>query len=112
MEIHLDFLAHAVARGIVGAVRWVHDRHGGRRYDVGTVKYESDLTALPHRILHRLRGGEEAAVELDETTLDAWKGLRPGEELDVDRDALTSVEYHEAKARRLVAEFLDRTSKR
>jgi len=103
-----NFLAHAVARGIVAAVRWVHDRHGGRRYDVGTVKYESDLTALPHRLLHRLRGAPETAVEFEETALDAWTGLRPGEELDVDWDALASAEYDEAKARRLVAEFLDR----
>ncbi len=35
-----NFLAHAAASGIVDSVRWIHDRHGGRRYDVGTVKYE------------------------------------------------------------------------
>jgi hypothetical protein len=103
-----NFLAHAVAQGIVGSVRWIHDAHGGRRYDIGTVKYESDLTALPHRILHRMRGGAEAPIEFEETTLDAWTGLRPGEELDVDWDALASTEYDAAKAARLAREFLDR----
>ena len=36
---------------------WDRSNVRGRRYDTGTVKYESDLTALPHRLLHRLRPG-------------------------------------------------------
>ncbi len=103
-----NFLAHAVAEGIVSSVRWIHDRHGGRRYDVGTVKYESDLTALPHRILLRLRGAAGVPLEFEEIPLDAWDGVRPGERLDIDWDGIASVRYDLATVSRLSAGILDR----
>ena len=36
-----NFIAHAIMEGIVSSIRWVHDTHGGRRYDSPGVKYES-----------------------------------------------------------------------
>ena len=107
-----NFLTHAVAEGIVSSVRWVHDRYAGRRYDVGTVKYESDLTAFPHRILHRLRGSPGVPLEFEEVLFDDWDGVHPGEHLDVDWDAVASVRYDAAKVSRLAGALLERVRAR
>jgi hypothetical protein len=101
-----NFLAVALMRGVVTSVRWVHDRHGGRRYDAGTVKYESDLTAITHRVRHRRRDGQRRPVSFEEVGLDRWGGPRPGEQLDIDWDGLASIDYETEYARRLVEEFL------
>lgn len=103
-----NFLAHAIAEGIVTSVRWVHDDHGGRRYDVGTVKYESDLTALPHRLLHRLRGEREVPLRFEEISLARWDGMGEDEQLDVDWDGLASIDYSDERIRRLTEAFLAR----
>ena len=43
-------LTHAVSEGMVESIDWVHDPHGGRRYDLGTVRYASDLRSRISRI--------------------------------------------------------------
>ena len=103
-----NFIAHAIVEGVVTGIRWVHDAFGGRRYDTGTVKYESDLSALPHRLLHRLRGGAEVPLEFEELTFDTWDGPRPGEHLDIDWDGLASIDYELAHIRKLTQGFLER----
>jgi hypothetical protein len=42
----------------------------GRRHDAGTVKYERDLTSLPHRLLHRLRREPETELKFTELVWD------------------------------------------
>lgn len=81
-----NFLAHAIVNGTVKSLRWIHDEHGGRRYDTGVVKYESDLSALPHRIRHKLRRNEDFPVGFDEMTFDEWDGAMLGEHLSLDWD--------------------------
>jgi hypothetical protein len=103
-----NFLARAVLEGIVTAVRWVHDPFGGRLHDTSSVKYESDWTALPHCLLHRLRGGQEVPVELEELTFDRWETLRPGEHLDIDWDGLAHARYDLRRVRALVDGLLAR----
>ena len=47
-----SYLAHAVMNGMVADLRWVHDDFGGRSYDyLHCVKYETDFSALPYRLL-------------------------------------------------------------
>jgi len=103
-----NFLAHAVLEGVVTSIRWIHDPFGGRRFDIGTVKYESDLTALPHRLVHRLRGGADVPVAFEELTFERWDGPRAGEHLDIDWDGIASVDYDVAHIRRLMAAVLGR----
>lgn len=102
-----NFLAHAVMEGRVSRVRWIHDPHGGRRHDVGTVKYRGDLTAQPHRFLHWLRGAEEVDFRLEELDFEQWQGPEEGENLDIDWDGIASIEYEPAFARKLMDRFLD-----
>lgn len=103
-----NYLAVAAMEGTVEAVTWVHDAHGGRRYDAGTVKYESDLTSL----LGRLRGAGRTSgwhpLWFRELGFDAWAGPEPGEDLDIDWDGLASIEYTREHSRRLVESFLAR----
>jgi len=104
-----NFLSHAIMNGIVSSIRWVHDYHGGRRHDFGdTVKYESDTTASAHGLLHLLRGGNEVSIAFEELYFCDWEGVRPGEYLDIDWDAIASVEYQPSYIRKLMDDFLNR----
>ena len=104
-----NFLSHAIMNGIVSSIRWVHDPHGGRRHDFGgTVKYESDTTALAHGLLHRMRGGHEVSIAFEELYFRDWDGVRPGEYLDIDWDAIASIEYQPSHIRKLMDDFLNK----
>lgn len=102
-----NFLAHAVVEGRVASVRWIHDGFGGRAHDIGTVKYESDLTALPHRLLHKLRGEADFPLRFEELLFERWRGPEPGEHLDIDWDGLASVDYDPARIERLTRLVLE-----
>ena len=86
-----NFLAHATLEGRVRGVRWVHGRPGGRAWDAGIVRYESDLFALPHRLRHALAGGDELPFEFEERSIDDWSGPEEGELLSVDWDCFASI---------------------
>jgi len=101
-----NFLAHAIMEGIVSAVRWVHDDFGGRCYDVGgTVKYERDITALPHRFSHFLKPWREAPIRFDEAYFRDYTGPEPGQHLDIDWDGLAPVDYDLHRIRMLIDRF-------
>ena len=88
-----NFLTHGVLEGRIASIRWVHDDPGGRVHDIGTVKFESDLTALPHRLALTFRKSEGLPLEYDVVRSQEWTGLREGERLDIDWDYFTSTEY-------------------
>jgi hypothetical protein len=85
-----NFLAQAVLEGRIRRLRWIHDRVGGRAWDAGIVRYESDLFAAHHRLRHRLRRGPERPLAFDETLIEDWEGPRPEERLSVDWDCFAS----------------------
>jgi hypothetical protein len=104
-----NFLSHAIMNGLVSSIRWIHDPFGGRRHDfVGCVRYESDFTAAVHGVLHRLRGGNEVSIAFEESSFRDWDGVRPGEYLDLDWDALASIYYQPSYIRKLMDNFLNR----
>jgi hypothetical protein len=88
-----NFLAHAVLEHRIDRLRWVHDVPGGRADDIGTVKLESDLTALPHRLMLARRGDEGIPLAYDIVTSADWQGLRDGDVLDIDWDYFACTEY-------------------
>ena len=100
-----NFLAHAVAERRIDGIRWVHDEPGGRSHDIGTVKFESDLTALPHRASRawRRRAGIALAYEVVHTR--DWDWLDPGEVLDIDWDYFTCIDYEAASIPDRLASF-------
>lgn len=81
-----NYLAHAVLEGRVEAVHWVYNPQGGRRNDVGTIKYETDLTAWPHRRRIARSGDVGIALDFEEIPFARWAGLQAGETLDIDWD--------------------------
>ena len=97
-----NFLAHAVDEGIVTGIRWFHDPIGGRRYDHGTVRYESDLRVR----LSRRRLGPWRRLAFEEQSLGDWEGPASGEHLDLDWDALANTLYASEHAARLQEAFL------
>lgn len=105
-----NFLGHAVMKGIVTSVKWIHDPHGGRLYDDGgVVKYESDLLAPPRNWAHRLSKRDEADLDLEELYFEHWNNqLEQDEVLDIDWDAIASKEYEAPKIRHLTESFLAR----
>lgn len=88
-----NFLTHAIHEGHVRSVRWVHDEPGGRQLDVGTVKYETDLTALPYRLLNAVKGNNGIHIAYKEIQYREWTGLEDGEVLDIDWDFFASLKY-------------------
>ena len=101
-----SFLSHAVMNGIVTRLRWVHDDFGGRKYDdLWCVKYETDFSALPYRLLS---GKRSVPLTYIEQTFADWGGPQAGEYLDIDWDAIAFHEYDEKHIRRLMAEILER----
>jgi hypothetical protein len=103
-----NFLAHAILEGRVSSIRWVHGEPGGRRYDVGTVKYESDLTALPHRWLLALRGKRGVPIHYEVMLHTDWRGLVKGEHLDIDWDFFACTAYPADTIQGCVKAFLGR----
>ncbi|MBN2498639.1 MAG: hypothetical protein JXR96_28875 [Deltaproteobacteria bacterium] len=77
-----SFLAHAVIEGRLRSVRWVHGRPGGRAWDLGIVRYRSDLFSW----LRIVRAGRERAFEFDEIEQARFRGLWAGEQLSIDWD--------------------------
>ena len=86
-----NFLAHAVLERRLDGVRWVHGTPGGRGWDVGIVRYETDLLALPDRLRHRWRGDGELPFAFEEIAMEDWNGPAPDELLSVDWDCFASV---------------------
>ena len=101
-----SYLSHAIMNGTVSRLRWVHDGFGGRAYDyLHCVKYESDLSALLHRLPGKRRW---VPVSYAEQSFEEWGGPLPGEYLDIDWDGIAFVEYDEGRVRRLMAQILER----
>jgi hypothetical protein len=102
-----NFLAHAVLEERLHAIRWVHGPVGGRAWDSGIVRYESDLFAWHHRLRHRLAGGVEVPLRFEEVLLEAWGGPRPDELLSVDWDCFASTLIDPEDLEQRVERFLD-----
>lgn len=103
-----NYLAFAILEGIVDDVRWIHDDPGGRAHDIKSVKYTSDLSAVPHRLALRLAGRQGVPIRYDVQLLHEWAGPREGEILDIDWDCLVSQEYPHDSVQQRVADFLAR----
>jgi hypothetical protein len=73
----------------------VYNELGGRQNDVGTVKYESDLTAMPYRWLLALRGKRGLPIHYEVLPYTNWTGLAVGEYLDIDWDFFALAAYPE-----------------
>ena len=103
-----NFLTHAILLGQVTAVRWVHDEPGGRRDDIGTVKYKSDLSALPFRLALALRPNDGLPIDYQVIRYGDWDGLLEDEVLDIDWDFFASSEYPRDSIEGRVEGFLER----
>lgn len=107
-----NYLAHAIMNGMVSDLRWVHDAHGGRGHDVGpVVHYESDPVAPLLKIKQRRSKQRCQSLTYSECLFSDWEGPSPGEQLDLDWDALASVEYDDALKTRLIEGFLNQDFK-
>ena len=103
-----NFLTHAVLEGRVKSIRWIHDEPGGRRDDVGTVKYESDMTALPFRLLNSVTGRKGLSVGYSEVPYNEWSGLHDGEVLGIDWDFFACRKYPAETVHSRVESFMSR----
>jgi len=101
-----NFLTHAILEGRINSLRWVYNDLGGRQNDVGTVKYESDLTSIPYRWLLALRGERGIAIHYEVIPEKSWSGLAEGELLDIDWDFFAHIAYPESAIQDHVESFL------
>lgn len=99
-----SFLAHAVMKGIVTNLRWIHDDFGGRKYDdLYCVKYETDFTAQPFLLARRKNW---VPITFSEMTFADWGGPRQDEYMSIDWDGLAFVDYDENHIRCLMSKIL------
>jgi len=103
-----NFLTHALLEGVVSGVRWVHDEPGGRKHDLKTVKYETDVTALIHRFLIFIRRHRGVPIAYEVVSSDQWTGVAAGEILDIDWDFFACQEYLKESIQHRIAEFWKR----
>lgn len=103
-----NFLTHAIEEGRVRGIRWVHDEPGGRKYDLGTVKYESDLSVQPYRWLLTLRGTGGYPLAYEVLPYQNWLGINEGECLDIDWDFFACTAYPAETIQNRVNAFLAR----
>jgi hypothetical protein len=101
-----NFLTWAVIEGLVGSVRWIYGQHGGRAEDVETLKYTTDLTALPYRI--GLLRTNWRPFHLRELRYEQWRGLEDGEHLDIDWDFFATIRAPREEIASRVEEFFSR----
>lgn len=102
-----NFLTHAIIERRVSSVRWIHNIPGGRKYDVGTIKYASDLTAYPLRWLLSVKDRQGVPFNYDVMKPDEWKGLEAGEFLDIDWDFFACRDHPIETVESRVREFLN-----
>ena len=88
-----NFLTHAILEGIVKGVRWVHDKPGGRGDDLKTVKYETDVSAVIHRMLLDLRRENGIPIQYEVVSNANWSGRVEEDILDIDWDFFAAREY-------------------
>ncbi len=81
-----NFLAQALFEGRISSIRWIHDFWGGRKNDIFTVKYNTDLSAPLYRLIFRLFKAQGLPIKYDVIEYEEWKGLNEGEHLDIDWD--------------------------
>jgi len=103
-----NFLAYAVLERRLDSVRWVHGAKGGRAWDLGIVRYETDIFALPHRIRQVLWQRQEYPFRFEEICLEKWNGLAQGERLSLDWDCFASILLDRAGVNSRVETFLGR----
>ena len=103
-----NFLGHAFLEGMIRSIRWIHDKYGGRQNDIGTVKYKTDLSALPYRLMHFLKREPEIPICFDVIKYENWDNLTEGEHLDIDWDFFASNERLKGDIDKQSQEFLDR----
>jgi len=88
-----NFLTHAIKEGRVKSIIWAHHTPGGRQYDVGTIKYATDLTSRPLLWLLKLKGQQGISIHYEVMGFNRWAGLTGNEFLDIDWDLFASKNY-------------------
>ncbi|MCZ7566017.1 MAG: UPF0489 family protein [Burkholderiales bacterium] len=103
-----NYLAHAVLERRIERVQWVHDIPGGRMYDWGIVRYESDIRAVPDRLWRAIRRSAEVPFSFEESLLSDWRGVPHGDRLSVCWDCFASILQDPSGTRGRVEVFLER----
>ncbi|MEM7393599.1 MAG: hypothetical protein AAF492_14735 [Verrucomicrobiota bacterium] len=103
-----NFLGYAVMEGILARIRWVRGRHGGRAYDSGIVRYETDLAAQAYRLQQAFRKGPTWPLDFEEHIFEDWPGLSEPCRLDLDWDFFASYEYSPESIEKRLKAFLNK----
>jgi hypothetical protein len=88
-----NYLAYAILEKRVQSIHWIHHVPGGRKYDVGTVMYTTDLSVQPRRLLLALKRQQGIPIQYKVTEFTKWNGLVAGEFLDIDWDIFAAKDY-------------------
>ena len=105
-------MAHAIMEGMVERITWIHNEQSGRGYDHGpVVSYENDKLAPLYRFRHGRSDRQDVPLAYRECLFEDWQGLGKEEQLDLDWDALASVEFSDALQNDMIGGFLERDLK-
>jgi hypothetical protein len=88
-----NFLTHAIAEKRVESIQWIHDIPGGRKYDVGTVMYLTDISVQPRRWLLSLKRQDGIPIKFKVSEFSHWNETLADEFLDIDWDFFAAKDY-------------------
>jgi hypothetical protein len=101
-----NFLTHAILEKKVSKLLWIHQIPGGRDYDHGTVKYESDAFALSTGWVSKHLSKHFVPFEYRVIQLEDWDGFQDEDVLDIDWDYFACKQYSTSSIDQRVATFL------
>ena len=100
------YLSYLVAEGFVSDVDWVHDEVGGRRNDLRTVLYTSDLDRLVYKMVRR-PSVPGVGIIYRESEFDAWRHRDSQRVLDIDWDFFADWRKSDERASKEVLQLLE-----
>jgi hypothetical protein len=103
-----NFLTHAILENRLSKLLWVHRIPGGREFDSGTVKYETDPLSPIRRITWKYLSTKYVPIQYDVSQPQAWRGLQKDDFLDIDWDYFACKAYSADSIDNQVTNFLNR----
>lgn len=104
-----NFLAHSILEGMVGSVKWIFDTPGGRKYDVHTIKYSTDVTSTQYNLFAKMGLIRSFPFQYEAVEFSKWRGAERTEFLDIDWDVFAALEIKADELTNRVERFFDKT---
>jgi len=88
-----NFITHAIFEGHIDSIHWIHPTPGGRKFDVGTVMYMTDMSMQPKRCLLTLNKHPGLPIHYQVTEFEKFDGVIGDSCIDIDWDFFAAKDF-------------------